>query len=248
MSQTVVIPARYKSSRLPGKPLVDLLGKSLIHRVWERCCLAVPAKDVYVATDDERISQHCVKFGIGVLMTSQDCLTGTDRVYEASKELDSQIIVNVQGDEPLIRPDDIIRVIEAHKAEPELVHCGMCPIASEEDFRSASVPKVVTRADGRLLYMSRAAIPTDKKLFFRKAMKQVCIYAFSKNHLEVFGQYGHKTPLESIEDIEILRFLEIGYEVGMVEVSDSSIAVDFPEDVERVIRAIRENERKCAEA
>lgn len=205
--------------------------------------MAVPSSDVFVATDDERIKEHCVRLGIQVLMTPEDCLTGTDRVYQACKDLDSQSIVNVQGDEPLIRPDDIIKVIEAHNKAPELVHCAMCPILSEGDFRSPSVPKVVARKNGRLLYMSRAAIPTDKNLSFRKAMKQVCIYAFSKKSLEDFGRHNHKSGLEAIEDIEILRFFELGYDVEMVEVSDSSIAVDFPEDVERVIKAIKENER-----
>jgi 3-deoxy-manno-octulosonate cytidylyltransferase (CMP-KDO synthetase) len=242
MSVKVIIPARYESSRFPGKPLVDLLGKSLIQRVWERCSSAASPSDVFVATDDERIEKHCLGLGIQVLMTPSDCLTGTDRVYQACRDLEADVIINVQGDEPLIRPDDIIRVIKAHKKSPLEVHCGMCPILSEEDFRSASVPKVVTRQDGQLLYMSRAAIPTDKKLSFSKAMKQVCIYAFSRKALDDFGRYNQKSALESIEDIEILRFLELGYDVGMVEVSDSSIAIDFPQDVERVINAIKETE------
>lgn len=243
MSVKIIVPARYESSRFPGKPLADLLGKSLVQRVWERCCSAVPSSDVFVATDDKRIQKHCYGLGIQVLMTPRNCLTGTDRIYQASKRLNAEVIINVQGDEPLIRPDDIIKVIESHKKSSMEVHCGMCPILSEEDFRSASIPKVVTRRDGRLLYMSRAAIPTDKNLSFRKAMKQVCIYAFSRQALEDFGSSKSKSALESIEDIEILRFLELGYDVGMVEVSDSSIAVDFPEDIERVINAIKESER-----
>jgi 3-deoxy-manno-octulosonate cytidylyltransferase (CMP-KDO synthetase) len=243
MGIKIIIPARYESSRFPGKPLVDLLGKSLVQRVWQRCCSAASPSDVFVATDDERIKQHCIGLGIQVVMTPSDSLTGTDRVYHACSNLDADVIINVQGDEPLIRPDDIIRIIEAHRKSPLEVHCAMCPILSEEDFRSASVPKVVTRGDGRLLYMSRAAIPTDKNLSFSKAMKQVCIYAFSRKALEDFGRCNHKSALESIEDIEILRFLELGYDVGMVEVSDSSIAVDFPQDVERVINVIKETER-----
>ena len=241
MSVKIIIPARYESSRFPGKPLADLLGKSLIQRVWERCSLAVPSTDVFVATDDERIRKHCKGLGIQVLMTSSDCLTGTDRVYQACRNIKADVIVNVQGDEPLIRPDDITKIIEAHQDSSINVHCGMCPILSEEDFRSPSVPKVVTRDDGRLLYMSRAAIPTDKNLSFRGAMKQVCIYAFSRKALEDFGGCQRKSALESIEDIEILRFFELGYDIGMVEVSDSSIAVDFPEDIERVNKVIRES-------
>jgi 3-deoxy-manno-octulosonate cytidylyltransferase (CMP-KDO synthetase) len=242
MEAVIVIPARFASSRFPGKPLIDLVGKSLIQRVWERCSLAVSSSKVFVATDDERIRQHCEEHGIQVLMTSESCLTGTDRVYEASVSIKAPIIVNVQGDEPLISPDDILKVINAHRKNPQFVHCGMCPIRSEDDFRSPSVPKVVCREDDRLLYMSRAAIPTDKKLSFRKAMKQVCIYSFSKKALENFARYGRKSSIEAIEDIEILRFFEIGYDIKMVEVSDLSIAVDFPKDVNRVVQAIKNHE------
>ena len=177
-------------------------------------------------------------------MTSDCCLTGTDRVFQASQQLNAELIVNVQGDEPLVDPSDITKVIDAHHLNSQAVHCGMCPIKTEEDFRSPSVPKIVCGRNGRLLYMSRAAIPTDKKLTFRGAMKQVCIYTFPPDVLKAFAEYGRKTPLESIEDIEILRFMELGYEVEMVEVSDSSVAVDFPEDVERVsgiIKSLNEN-------
>ena len=241
MKTRIIIPARYKSSRFPGKPLVDILGKSLIQRVWQQCRLAVPECDIFVATDDASICEHCRDIGVQVVMTSENCLTGTDRVHQASQKLDAEIIVNVQGDEPLISPDDITKIIEAHRSKPDLVHCGMCPIISEEDFRSPSVPKVVCRDDGRLLYMSRAAIPTDKQLSFSKAMKQVCIYAFSQQALKDFAGYGRKSRIEAIEDIEILRFMEMGYDIEMVEVSESSIAVDFPEDVDRVVKAIEAN-------
>ena len=243
MKTQIVLPARYKSSRFPGKPLVNILGKSLIQRVWQQCCLAVPKCDIFVATDDESISIHCRNLGIQVIMTSEDCLTGTDRVYQASQQLDAEIIVNVQGDEPLISPDDITKVIEAHRRKPDFVHCGMCPIKTEDDFRSPSVPKVVCRDDGRMLYMSRAAIPTDKQLSFSKAMKQVCIYAFSKQALKDFAGYNQKSRIEAIEDIEILRFVELGYDIEMIEVSESSVAVDFPEDVDRVIKVIKANEK-----
>jgi 3-deoxy-manno-octulosonate cytidylyltransferase (CMP-KDO synthetase) len=108
----------------------------------------------------------------------------------------------------------------------------------ESDFRSPTIPKVVARPDGRLLYMSRGGIPTDKSLVFNRAMKQVCIYAFDKRSLAAFAATGKKTPLEAIEDIEILRFLEIGFDVQMVEVSQASVSVDVPEDVKRVCDAL----------
>jgi len=240
MDIKIVIPARYKSSRFPGKSLVDLNGKSLIQRVWERCCLALPKENVFVATEDEVIKNHCEERGIQVIMTTDKCMTGTDRVYEASLNLNADLIVNVQGDEPLISPDDITNVIEKHIASPEKVHCGMCQIFKEEDFRNPSIIKVVTKENNEMILMSRAPIPTTKKSEFKKAMKQVCIYAFPKKALIDFGNSKQKTVLESIEDIEILRFIELGYDIEMVEVSDSSIAVDYPEDVDRVIRAIKE--------
>lgn len=234
----IVIPARFESSRFPGKPLVEIVGTSLIRRVWQRCARALSAERVYVATDDGRIADHCRAAGIQVAMTGENCLTGTDRVYQASLQIEADLYVNVQGDEPLVRPADIRTVIDAARAHPGTVVNAMCAIAAEHDFRSPTVPKVVARPDGRLLYMSRAGIPTDKSHAFHRAMKQVCIYAFDKPALAAFAAAGAKTPLEAVEDIEILRFLELGFEVRMVEVSQASVAVDVPEDVERVRAAL----------
>jgi 3-deoxy-manno-octulosonate cytidylyltransferase (CMP-KDO synthetase) len=239
MRIVVVIPARFPSSRFPGKPLVEILGTSLIRRVHARCALALPPSDVYVATDDDRIRDHCQAAGIQVVMTGSGCLTGTDRVYESSLKIDADLFLNVQGDEPLIDPADIHAVIDACREHPGEIINAMCPIELESDFRSTTVPKVVTRPDGRLLYMSRGAVPTTKKLEFIRAMKQVCIYGLPRQALAQFATCTAKTPLESLEDIEILRFLELGYEVRMVEVSGASIAVDTPEDVVRVERALR---------
>jgi len=235
----VVIPARYKSSRFEGKPLAMIDGTPMIVRVWQRCAAAVPADDVYVATDDDRIADVCRRAGIRVLMTPDDCLTGTDRVYHAARQVAADTYINVQGDEPLINPSDILTVLAAAREGGDTVVNAMCPIAEERDFRSTTVPKVVARPDGRLMYMSRAPIPTDKAQGFVTAMKQVCIYAFTAEALGAFASAGRKTPLEAIEDIEILRFLELGYEVRMVEVSGASIAVDVPEDVARVEEVLR---------
>jgi 3-deoxy-manno-octulosonate cytidylyltransferase (CMP-KDO synthetase) len=239
MRVVAIIPARYSSSRFPGKPLVDILGSSLIRRVHSRCRMALPAGDVYVATDDARIRDHCLAAGIHVVMTSAACLTGTDRVHDASLQIDADLFLNVQGDEPLIEPSDIDKVVEACQKFPGTVINAMCPIESEIDFRSTTVPKVIARPDGRLLYMSRGAIPTTKNLQFVHAMKQVCIYGLPREALAAFSACRAKTPLESVEDIEILRFLELGIEVQMVEVSGASIAVDTPEDVKRVEDALR---------
>jgi 3-deoxy-manno-octulosonate cytidylyltransferase (CMP-KDO synthetase) len=230
----LIIPARFDSSRLPGKPLIEICGQSLVSRVWEKCSAVLPVKDIYVATDNERIAKHCKSKGIQTLMTSSSCLTGTDRVSEASKKVKADIYINVQGDEPLLDPNDIRKVISASKAKPNEVISAMCKIEQDSEFQSPTVPKVVVRPDGRLLYMSRAGIPTSKKLDFQKAYKQVCIYALPRECLDEYALLNRKTPLESIEDIEILRFLELGREVYMIEVSTSSVAVDVMEDVAKV--------------
>ena len=230
----IVIPARYQSSRFPGKPLADIHGKSMIRRVWEKCVEAASADNVLVATDDNRIMEHCKDHEMQVDLTSNECLTGTDRLYEVAQKRKADVYINVQGDEPLISPIDIKTVLQAAQNEPDITLNAMCSIKNEDDFRNPNVPKVITRKDGRLLYMSRAPVPTNKQLGFEKAMKQVCIYAYPRDALITFGSLKEKTPLESIEDLEILRLLELGYEVKMIEVSDYSVAVDTQQDLDRV--------------
>jgi len=233
MSYIVVIPARYQSVRLPGKPLLNLCGVPMIVRTYRQCIKAVPPEHVYVATDDVRIKSVCEAAGIRVIMTSSNCLTGTDRVAEVARQINVDTYINVQGDEPIFNPDDLRRLIEAAVAHPRDVINGYCAIGNEKMFHSANTPKVVMRPDGRLLYMSRAPIPTNKQHDFIKAWRQVCAYAFPRHALEAFASSAAKTVLEDIEDIEILRFLELGWEVRMVSMSDVSVAVDNHEDIER---------------
>ncbi len=235
----IIIPARYKSSRFEGKPLAPILGIPMIKRVWSQCIKAINEENVYVATDSKRISDFCSNEGIRSIMTSKDCLTGTDRVFEASKKINADLYINVQGDEPIIDPSDISRVITASEEYPNDIINAMSKISEENDFRSPSVPKVICDTEKNLLFMSRAPIPTNKNNDFVSAYKQVCIYAFPKHALELFASNTSKTPIESIEDIEILRFLEMGIRVKMIEVSQSSIAVDYPEDIEKVENVLR---------
>ena len=171
LKSIVVIPARMKSTRLPGKPLVDILGKSLVQRTYEQCMKAIPEDRVYVATDNKEIEKHCHDKGMRVVMTSEDCLTGTDRVAEVSEQIEADYYINVQGDEPLINPQDILDVEGAIEKFPGEVINGFAPI-EDEDYRSLSIPKVVCRPDGRLLYMSRSPIPGNKKNSFVKAWKR----------------------------------------------------------------------------
>lgn len=242
LNTILVIPARYKSSRLPGKPLIDLNGKTMIRRTYEQCSKVFPKDKIYIATEDSRIFDHCKNHGMNVLMTSDSCLTGTDRVAEVAKLIDADYYINVQGDEPLFNPDDILKVLHLIEENQGSVINGYCPILEEADFRSHSIPKVVFNPNGKLLYMSRSPIPNTKENTFVSANRQVCIYAFPKDALLAFSARTTKTPLEKIEDIEILRFVETGVDVLMVELSTNSLAIDTPEDVEKILRKLKDEE------
>ena len=239
MNFVLIIPARYKSSRLPGKPLTLLKGKSMIRRVYEQCLKAVPKNSIYVATEDERIADHCKQNNIQFIMTSDECLTGTDRLCEVSKLVEADYYINIQGDEPLFNPIDIQNLIQELSKQKNLydVYCGYCSIDTEDTFFSFNMPKVIFNKRKELLYMSRAPIPSNKNNKFKKGYRQVCGYAFSKKSLEIFD-IKSKTYFESIEDIELLRFLELGVKVKMVEMSKKSIPVDVKEDIEKVLIAL----------
>jgi 3-deoxy-manno-octulosonate cytidylyltransferase (CMP-KDO synthetase) len=243
MTLGLIIPARYQSTRLPGKPLLDLCGKSMLQRTWENCVSAHFEEDVYVATDDERIASAVVDFGGRVIMTSPDCLTGTDRIAEANSRLMYDIVVNVQGDEPIISPHDIESIKAASRKTPGQVICGMAKIVIESEFWSSSIPKVVFSQTGRLLYMSRAPIPGNKTSEWESGFKQVCVYAFPRSALEFFLDNSSKSRFEMLEDIEILRLVEANWDVRMVELSGSNLAVDTPDDVKSVCNRILTSER-----
>ena len=229
MNFVLIIPARYKSSRLPGKPLTLLKGKSMIRRVYEQCLKAVPKNSIYVATEDERIADHCKQNNIQFIMTSDECLTGTDRLCEVSKLVEADYYINIQGDEPLFNPIDIQNLIQELSKQKNLydVYCGYCSIDTEDTFFSFNMPKVIFNKRKELLYMSRAPIPSNKNNKFKKGYRQVCGYAFSKKSLEIFD-IKSKTYFESIEDIELLRFLELGVKVKMVEMSTPRIVLLLP--------------------
>lgn len=247
MDHVIIIPARFKSSRLPGKPLVDILGTPLVIRVWKQCLKVkgISSDQVIIATDDKRIADCCDKYGARFIYTSENCLTGTDRVAEVATRFKAKRYINVQGDEPLIDPSDIEKIIELSKDNSKDVFNCYAKISEAQDYFSKTVPKVVFRPDGRLLYMSRGPIVSNKQHEFVKAWKQICIYSFTKESLDMFARKGcdGKTPLEEQEDIEILRFLEMGLEVQMVEVENESLAVDVPSDIKRVEDVLRKLEK-----
>jgi 3-deoxy-manno-octulosonate cytidylyltransferase (CMP-KDO synthetase) len=222
--------------------LIQIAGKSLIQRTYERCNLAVPKERIYVATDNSEIFKHCEQNDIQVLMTSENCLTGTDRVAEVAEQIEADYYINVQGDEPLMNPQDILDTeVAIQKYKGEVIN-GYANINDEYLYTSLSIPKLVFRPDGRLLYMSRSPIPGNKTGSFETSWRQICVYAYPKSALRDFVAHGKKTPLEAMEDLEILRFLELGYEVRMIPLSSDSIAVDMPEDVERVKLKLNEIE------
>lgn len=234
----VVIPARFKSSRFPGKPLALINGKEMILHVAEIAEQAVGNESVYIATENEEIVKVAKAAGHNVILTSDECLTGTDRVAEAALEIDADIIVNIQGDEPMLDPNDISRVIQEKINNPGAIINCEAYINSSENVKDKKIPKVITNLKGELIYSSRNPIPATKVGDGKRPKKQVCIYAFEREHLKAFTAQKTKTPLEAEEDIEILRFIELGYKVKMVEVDGNTVAVDYPEDINTVTRLL----------
>ena len=241
MRTCVIIPARYASSRFPGKPLTPLLGKPMVLWCAELAARAVGTEHAYVATEDERIASVVRDAGFNAVMTSSRPLTGTDRLAEAAEELDYDIYINVQGDEPLVDPEDIRKIVERKTRNMSVIVNGYSPIGADEDPHSRNIPKVVATENGRLLYMSRVAVPgfKDPKCKPERYMKQVCIYAFTRDELRAFARFGRKSAVEACEDIEILRFFEMGHAIDVVETRPGNLAVDVPEDVAPVEAALR---------
>lgn len=242
MRSVVVIPARYGSSRYPGKPLVPLLGKPMILWVAELSATAIGKSNVYIATEDKRIEEVVKKAGFQVVMTSNNLPTGTDRLAEAAQNIDADIYINVQGDEPLVDPKDIIKVRDFKIANMQDVINGFSWISENEDPNNINIPKVITNEGDELVYMSRVSLPGYKTIENapKSYKKQVCIYAFTKEELESYYRFGRKSQLEHFEDIEILRFFELNKKVRMVETKPGSLAVDVPNDVPKVEAALRE--------
>lgn len=241
MRAVVIIPARFASSRYPGKPLVSLLGKPMVLWVAELSAKAVGAENVYVATEDNRIAEVVTAAGFNAVMTTDNCLTGTDRLAEAALKVKADIYINVQGDEPLVNPDDIKTAVELKQQDINSIFNGYCWLNKHEDPASVNIPKVITTENNTLVYMSRNPLPgyKNEKYAPKGYKKQVCIYAFTASELADFKAFGRKSELEFSEDIEILRFLEFGKAIKMFETQPGSLAVDVPEDVAPVEAALK---------
>jgi 3-deoxy-manno-octulosonate cytidylyltransferase (CMP-KDO synthetase) len=239
-----IIPARYASTRFPGKPLAMIAGQPLIRRVVERCRSAASLSEVIVATDDPRVAECAGRF-CRVEMTRADHPSGTDRVAEVAARCSGEAVINIQGDEPLIAPSVIDAVAAALAAHP--MSTAATPIRSPEDYDNPNVVKVVADRAGCALYFSRRAIPYLREAATRSADEQLAAFPFLK-HLGIYG-YRRETllqfvqfpvsPLERAEKLEQLRALENGIDIAVVKVSHDSPGVDVPADVARVEAQLR---------
>lgn len=226
-----IIPARYESTRLPGKPLRMIHGKTLIRRVYERASLAKVPDAVLVATDHKEIENEVLSFGGVPVMTSPDCPTGTDRLAEViAVHPEFDIIVNVQGDEPLIDPDVIDRLAECLAGRPDLDMATVATPLKEEEYKDPSCVKVVVSQKGEALYFSRSLIPYPRHDFAAPPLKHVGIYAYRRDFLAAYAKMA-QTPLEKTESLEQLRALEMGYKIGVIQEKTADIGIDTPEDL-----------------
>ena len=229
-----IIPARYEATRFPGKPLFPIAGKPLIQHVFERCAMAMKLESVIVATDDERIFKAVEGFGGRAVMTRADHPTGTDRLAEVARGLDCDLIVNVQGDEPLMDPNLIDTAVERFSEIPDFrFGSAMTPIETEEDIRNPNVVKVVVGRLGQALYFTRFPAPYRRKLTVVPVYQHIGFYVYSREFVIEYSRMA-PTPLEQTECLEQLRALENGIRIDMIETKYRGIGVDAPEDVARI--------------
>lgn len=236
MQSVGIIPARYASSRFEGKPLANLLGKPMVQHVYESACRAETLDEVIVATDDRRIYDVVAGFGGNVEMT-RECETGTERVALVASELKCDIIANIQGDEPLLKPAQIDLMLQPILDNREVQVCTLKQrVKSVIDYHDINVVKVVTDLHGDALYFSRAAMPgqiSETELHKFPVFRHVGLYAYRRAQLLAFTSWD-RTPYELAEGLEQLRFLENGVPIHVVETDTPLIGVDVPADLERV--------------
>lgn len=234
-----VIPARYKSSRFPGKPLADICGKPMIWWVYNQAKKVKELDEIYVATDDERILNKCNELNMNVIMTSSDAATGTDRVAEAAKSIEGDLFINIQGDEPIIEPEMIRQTIRLF--DDESVYFGTLKkeITDPALISSVNTVKVVTDCNSDAMYFSRSVIPSNiKDGVMARVYRHVGIYAYTKDFLEKLHNMP-QTELELGEAIEPLRALQNGYKIRVGETQYDSIGVDTPEHIAEVEQIIK---------
>lgn len=235
MKSICVIPARYSSTRLPGKPLKDICGVPMICRVWQRASQAASVADVIVATDDERILQAVEKFSGRAMMTRADHKTGTDRLAEVAEKFpDADVVINVQGDEPLIEPGLIDELVAEFAADKNL---QMATVATEltdaDEMNNPNNVKVVVDSNSNALYFSRSLIPYPRNVGKSPVFKHIGIYAYRRNFLLAYAKMN-PTPLEQSESLEQLRALENGYKIRVIKSACRFVGVDTEEDLKLV--------------
>lgn len=234
MKFACVIPARYASTRLPGKPLADIAGKPMIQRVYEQVAKAKKPALVIVATDDQRVFDKVESFGGMALMTQPNHPTGTDRLAEvASHYQDVDVIINVQGDEPLIDADVIDQLADLFLEDADLQMATVASPLLEEEYDEPSAVKVICNKRGDAMYFSRSLIPYPRHAFIHPPMKHVGIYAYRRQFLLDYAKMD-PTPAEETESLEQLRALENGYAIRVIKTDKRFVGVDTPEDLERV--------------
>ena len=234
-----VIPARYQSSRFPGKPLVDICGKPMIWWVYQQAKKVPELDKILVATDNERIRETCLRLGMEVAMTSDRHPTGSDRVAEVAANTDGDLYINIQGDEPVIAPQMIQQVIHIFD-DPSVVFGTLKKeITDKKEIEANSTVKVLTDLHGDALYFSRSVIPSNSKGgSWARVYRHVGIYAYKRDFLLWFGSTA-QTELELGEGIEPLRAMEYGYKVRVHETEYESIGVDYPEHIKKVEEKIK---------
>ncbi|NND04869.1 MAG: 3-deoxy-manno-octulosonate cytidylyltransferase [Saprospiraceae bacterium] len=236
-----VVPARYESSRFPGKPLLDIKGKSMISRVFHTASQCHQIDEVWIATDDSRIFAHCSDRKIPVVMTSTDHRSGTDRVAEVALSKHADVIINIQGDEPFLPSAHLDKLVAAFADETVQIATLAAPIKDETLMSNPNLVKLVKRADGRALYFSRSLIPFARgKSELSNYWQHLGVYAYRRATLLALSNL-QVSWLESMEKLEQLRWLESGYDVQVCEVSEGTIGIDHLTDVDRLVEWMEQN-------
>ncbi len=233
MRVIICIPARYNSTRLPGKPLVDIMGKPMVQHVYERALQVPKVHTVLVATDDVRVMDAVLDFGGRCVMTSPDHHSGTERLTEVMIQTEADIYINLQCDEPLVRSDDIARLITGMSADSSVPVGTLCHPISPEEAANPNTVKVVLRTNRDALYFSRSPIPYPRNGGEARYLKHIGIYAYRR---EILERYANLPPSmsEKAEELEQLRLLAAGIRIHVFEVMPSGPGVDTPECLKRV--------------
>lgn len=236
-----VIPARYGSSRLPAKALAIIHGKPMIQHVYERCLKSKLLSEVLVATDDKRILDAVINFGGNVVMTSKSHKSGTDRIGEAVKNIKCDIVVNIQGDEPMIDPRNIDKAIEPLVKDRRINVSTLCfKISDRTEINNPNVVKVVLDSYSNALYFSRSVIPFNRDNTKAEYFKHIGLYVYRKNYLRKLIKLK-PSKLELTEKLEQLRILESGEKIKVIETKIDSHSVDTPADLKKIRKLIRDN-------